>query len=449
MRKSVLIVDDEELIRRSLRIALEDNGYAVSLAASGKDALRQLASEAPDCMILDLRLGDVDGLELLATSRERLGQAKTIVITAHGDMESAVRALRLGAFDFIRKPFDLEEVIAAVHNALRTADLEQRLAYLGAQEKEREPSFIFKSEKMQAAMSMLEKVAAQPVPVVTIRGETGTGKQLAARAFHRLSPQAAGPFIELNCSAIPEQLVESELFGHERGAFSDAREQKRGLVELADGGTLFLDEIGDLPGGVQAKLLKFVESFEFRRVGGTKVLRVDCRLVAATHQPLETSASFRRDLYYRLSGITITLPPLRERGDDVILIARNMLQQFARQYRKRLDGFTAEAEALLQCHRWPGNVRELKAAISSAAVMADQPLVGLELLGHAQRAMVADLTTLPDTTDAVVPIEHLERRYVRRVVELCGGNKLVAAQRLGISRQTLARWLAEPEPAEA
>jgi len=449
VRKSVLIVDDEELIRRSLRIALESNGYGVALATSGAEALAQLTSESPDCMIVDLRLGDMNGLEILERARDRLSETKTIVITAHGDMESAVRALRLGAFDFIRKPFDLEEVIASVRNAVHTADLEQRVAYLGAQqEKDREPALLYESDSMKAAVSLLVKLAAQPIPVVTIRGETGTGKELAARLFHRMSARARGPFIELNCSAIPEQLVESELFGHERGAFSDAREQKRGLVELADGGTLFLDEVGDLPAAAQAKLLKFVESFEFRRVGGTKVLRVDCRVVAATHRSLEDAASFRRDLYYRLSGISVTLPPLRERGGDVLLIARHMLAHFGRLYRKRLDGFTPEAEALLVAHTWPGNIRELKAAISSAAVMAEGPRIGSELLGQVQHAIVADVARLPEEAEAIVPIEHLEREYVRRVLQLCGGNKLLAAQRLGISRQTLARWLAEPERAE-
>jgi DNA-binding NtrC family response regulator len=449
VRNSVLIVDDEEMILRSLRIALEGAGYTVSLASSGAAALAALHSESPDCMILDLRLGDMNGLEVLEQARDQLSESKAIVITAHGDLDSAVRALRLGAYDFIRKPFDLEEVIASVRNALRVAALEQRVAYLGAQEAaEREPQLIYASETMKAAMNKLAKVAAQPVPAVTIRGETGTGKELAARLLHRQSARARGPFIELNCSTIPEQLVESELFGHERGAFSDAREQKRGLVELADGGTLFLDEIGDLPASAQAKLLKFVESFEFRRVGGTKLLHVDCRVVAATHQPLEDSTTFRRDLYYRLSGITVSLPPLRERGDDVILLARHMLEQFGRRYRKRLDGFSPDAEHLLRRHRWPGNIRELRAAVSSAAIMAEQPLIGVELLGQVQRAMVNDVAELPTVIDRIVPVDELERTYVRRVLDICGGNKLLAAQRLGISRQTLARWLSDGDASE-
>jgi two-component system, NtrC family, response regulator AtoC len=440
MRQSVLIVDDEELIRRSLRMALEAAGYEVQLAASGAEGLARL-DDGPDCAIIDLRLGDADGLDVVRAARSRVPAPMTIVITAHGDVDSAIAALRLGAFDYIRKPFDLEEVIAAVGNALHTDALERQVAHLSA----RSPELVYASPAMVAAMQALEKVARQRVPVVLIQGETGTGKELAARFVHRTSALAQGPFIELNCSAIPETLVESEIFGHERGAFSDAREQKRGLVELADQGTLFLDEIGDLPAPAQAKLLKFVESREFRRLGGTKVLSVDCRLVAATHQSLETSPTFRRDLFFRLAGVTVTLPPLRERGEDVLLLARHFLAESARTFRKRLDGFTPEAEAVLRNHRWPGNVRELRAAITSAAVMAEDSEIGPELLAPVTRRAIADLVEGPPSVDGVRTIEQLERAYAARVVGLCGGNKALAAQRLGITRQTLARWLADPD----
>ena len=445
MRRTVLIVDDEELIRRSLELALAEAGYAVVLAANGREALDRLAPEAPDALVLDLRLGDIPGLEVLREARARFPGVKAIVITAHGDVDSAVAALRLGAYDFIKKPFDLEEVIASLHNALRTDALEQQLAYFSHQEeRRREPEMVYASETMRAAVALLEKAARQPVPVVLIRGETGTGKQLAARFFHRASPRGSAPFIELNCSAIPENLVESELFGHERGAFSDAREQKRGLVELADGGTLFLDEVGDLPAAAQAKFLKFVEDFEFRRLGGTKTLTVDCRVVAATHRALETEPLFRRDLYYRLAGITVELPPLRDRGDDVLLLARHFLNEFARRYRKRLEGLTPEAMDLLRGHRWPGNVRELRAALSNAALVAEGATIGVAELAGVERAALAAVAELPTTLDPVCTIEELNLAYVTRVVELCGGNKALAAQKLGISRQTLARWLAEP-----
>jgi two-component system, NtrC family, response regulator AtoC len=439
VRQSVLIVDDEELIRRSVRMALEGAGCSVTVAGSGAEALRQMQHDVPDCVLIDLRLGDMDGLDVLREVRARVAGLKAIVITAHGDVDSAVQALRLGAYDFIKKPFDLDEVIASVTNALRTDVLERQVAYYSA----RSGDLVFDSDAMRNVVGMVEKVAHQPVPVVLVQGETGTGKELVARALHRNSSSASGPFIELNCSAIPESLIESELFGHERGAFSDAREQKRGLVELAEGGTLFLDEIGDMPAAAQAKVLKFVESREFRRVGGTKVLCVGCRLVAATHRELDRADGFRRDLYYRLAGITITLPPLRERGDDVVLLARHFLDQFAREYRKRFDGFTPEAAALLRAHRWPGNVRELKAAISSAALMADDGLVGVEWLGQIQRAAIASAAALPQAVEGIMSIDQLERSYVSRVLELCGGNKVTAAQHLGISRQTLARWISD------
>jgi two-component system, NtrC family, response regulator AtoC len=443
MRQTVLIVDDEELICRSLRMTLETAGYVVNVAASGAEAIAEIKADPPDCLVVDLRLGDMDGLEVFRAARESVPTLKSIVITAHGDVDNAVRALRLGAFDFIKKPFDVEEILASVQNALRTDALERHVAYLTRQEQEGRAEVVYRSEAMRAAMGLIAKIAVQPVPVVLIRGETGTGKELAARTLHAASDRARNPFIELNCSAIPEPLLESELFGHERGAFSDAHQQKHGLVEVADGGTLFLDEVGDLPASAQAKLLRFIETLEFRRVGGTKVLRVDCRVVAATHQNLEDMAAFRRDLYYRLAGVTVTLPPLRERGDDVLLLARHFLAYFARRYRKRLDGFAPPAEALLRRHRWPGNVRELRAAISSAALMAEMPLVGLELLPQVQRSAVRDLTELPGARDGIVPIEELELAYLRRVLELCGGNKVLAAQKLGISRQTLARKLAE------
>ena len=439
MTRSVLVVDDEELIRRSLRMALEAAGYAVQLAASGAAALAAIAADPPDCALIDLRLGDVDGLSVLASARASVPGLKAIVITAHGDVESAIQALRLGAYDFIRKPFDLEEIIASVKNALRTDELERQVAYLSG----RTAELIFAGPAMRGVMELVRRIAAQPVPVVLILGETGTGKELVARALHRESARAAGPFIDLNCSAIPEALVESELFGHERGAFSDAREQKRGLVELADEGTLFLDEIGDLPGPAQAKLLKFVEGREFRRVGGTVLHHVDCRMIAATHRRLEHYPQFRRDLYYRLAGVTIDLPPLRARGDDVLLLARHFLAHYARQYLKDLRGFTPEATELLRRYHWPGNVRELKAVVAEAALLADADPIGVEHLRAVQRGMLTALATRPDTADEILSIGELEQRYARRVLELCGGNKLLAAEKLGISRQTLARWLAD------
>jgi two-component system response regulator AtoC len=440
---SVLIADDEQLIRRSLSLALEAAGFATSQAESGAAARALISNEPPECIVLDLRLGDANGLDILAEVRRTLPKVKVVVITAHGSEEAAIQALKLGAFDFIKKPFDVEEVVATVRNALRTEQLEGQVAYLSGRAFGGDGELRHQSPQMAAALARLDRVAEQPVPVVLVTGESGSGKELAARRLHARSARASGPFIELNCSALPEQLVESELFGHERGAFSDAREQKKGLVELADGGTLFLDEVGDLPTAAQAKLLKFVESHEFRRVGGTRQLKVDCRIVAATHRDLSQSQSFRSDLYFRLSGVTLQLPPLREREGDVLLLARTFLAEFSREYRRPLPTLSREVEALLLRYRWPGNVRELRAAIANAVLMAERPRLEPEMFAQLLRQELLDATTLPENLDDVVPLAEWEERYFQKVLELCGGNKVQAAQKLGISRHTLARRLGE------
>lgn len=440
MPRSVLIVDDEELIRRSLSRTFESAGYTTSCASSGVEALRLLAADAPTCAIIDLRLGDMDGFEILRLLRSQHPRTKAIVITAHGDLDNAVQALRLGAFDFIRKPFDIEEVLTSANNAIRADALEAHVAYLNARVAPSPQDMVYASPAMRSALELLHKIAVQPVPMVLLQGESGTGKEVAAKILHQHSARAAGPFIELNCSALPEQLVESELFGHERGAFSDAKEQKRGLVELADGGTLFLDEIGDLPAAAQAKLLKFVETHEARRVGGTQTMRIDCRIVAATHKDLEHDPTFRRDLYFRLGGIKVTLPPLRDRGDDVMLLARHFLAGYALQYHKPLDRFAPEAQAALCSYHWPGNIRELKAVLSYAAIRAEGPEITVALLGNLEGTTMPKLVA-PRSMDEVVPLDAWVQAYCHTAVALCAGNKQLAAQKLNISRHTLARRL--------
>ena len=429
----LLIVDDEPLIRRSLERTFIAAGESVACASSGAEAQALLQSDTFDCAVIDLRLGDTNGLDLLRRIRSQALRTQVIIITAHGDVESAIAALRLGAYDFIRKPFDLEEVITAVNNAVHAARLEAQVAYLDARVSQKDTT-LGDSPAMQQALAALQKIAAQPVPVVLVRGESGTGKELAARLLHDASRSAAGPFIELNCSALPEPLVESELFGHERGAFSDAKAQKRGLVELAEGGTLFLDEIGDLPAAAQAKLLKFVETQTFRRVGGTRLLRVQCRIVAATHKPLEEAASFRQDLLYRLAGFSVVLPPLRQRGADVLLLARHFLAASGREYGKPNLRLTAAAEQALMQHTWPGNVRELRAVLAHAALFAEGAAVDAADL-RLPVAAAAQAISHNMLLDAVID------EHCRRVLAGCGGNKALAAQKLGIGRHTLARRL--------
>jgi DNA-binding NtrC family response regulator len=451
MSAHVLIADDEALIRQSIRSVLTSEGLEVTAAASGAEAWERFRDERPDIVLLDLVLGDADGLDLLQRMLKEAADAKVILISAHGSIESAVSAMKLGAYDFIKKPFELEEVVAAVRNAARTSTLENRVAYLAAQERKRTSgsSFVHAAPTMSRVLHDVGVIAASPVPMVLVTGESGTGKQAVARMLHDHSGRAAGPFVELNCSAIPENLVESELFGHERGAFSDARDRKLGLVEVADGGTLFLDEIGDLGGAAQAKLLTFLEHRTFRRVGATSVRRVDARVVAATNRDLSemvAARTFREDLFYRLNAITLRLPPLRDRPEDVRPLAAHFLAESAREFGRRFTAIAPEAAGILESYRWPGNVRELRAVLARAVLLHDDELLRAqhlppELVAAALAAGPATAAARPRSAggSAIPTLEEIELGHIRRVLEICGGNRTQAAQHLGITRQTLAK----------
>jgi len=451
MTTHVLIADDEPLIRKSIETVLRDEGFEVTTAGSGAEAWTAFQDDRPDVVLLDLVLGDADGLELLRRMRGLVSDCKVILISAHGSIESAVTAMKLGGYDFIRKPFEIEEIVAAVRNAARTTSLEKRVAYLSAQERKRQGggAFVHASARMAEMLREIELVAASPVPTVLVTGESGTGKQAVARMLHDGSARAGGPFVELNASAIPDALVESELFGHERGAFSDARERKLGLVEVADGGTLFLDEVGDLGVGAQAKLLTFLEQRTFRRVGATGSRRVDARVVAATNRPLAAMVSerkFREDLYYRLNAITIHLPALRERLEDVRPLAEHFLAQSALELNRRFTALAPETVGLLQRHTWPGNVRELKAVIGRAVLLHDddtlQPAhLPAALISAALNAPARPPLDSSGSRAAIPTLEEVELAHIRRVLELCGGNRTAAAQHLGITRQTLTKRL--------
>jgi two-component system response regulator AtoC len=451
----VLIADDEALIRQSVRAVLAQEGFDVVAAASGSEAWARFQEDRPDIVLLDLVLGDADGLDLLRRIRQEAPDAKVILISAHGSIETAVTAMKLGGYDFIKKPFELEEIVAAVRNAARTSTLEQRVAYLAAQERKRASggTFVHAAPRMARILNDVQVIAASPVPTVLVTGESGTGKQAVARMLHDGSPRAGGPFVELNCSAIPENLVESELFGHERGAFSDARERKLGLVEIADGGTLFLDEIGDLGPSAQAKLLTFLEQRTFRRVGATGIRRVDARVVAATNRDLRAMVqerTFREDLYYRLDAITVHLPPLRERREDVLPLAAHFLVESAREFGRRFEGIAPETAGLLESHRWPGNVRELRAVISRAVLLHDDQLLRAahlppELVAAALAAPAPPSSPGAPATAAIPTLEEIELGHIRRVLEICRGNRTQAAQHLGITRQTLAKKIGGSE----
>ena len=456
MNVQVLIIDDEPLIRESVTGALGDEGFQTSEADSGAQGWRRFQSDRPDIVLLDLRLGDVDGLELLKRIRQDAPEVKVILISAHGSFESAVAAMKLGAYDFIKKPFELDEMVATVRNAARTNALEHRVAYLAAQEKKRGGGapFLYEDPVMARRLEEIRLVAASPLPTVLVMGESGTGKQAVARMLHDQSTRAVSPFVELNCSAIPESLVESELFGHERGAFSDARERKPGLVEIADGGTLFLDEIGDLGLNAQAKLLTFLEQRTFRRVGATTTRKVDARVVAATNRNLESMVAantFRQDLYYRLNTIIVRLPPLRDRRRDIAPLVMHFLAESARELGRRYAAVAPEAMKILERYHWPGNVRELRSIITRAVLLKDAEVL------QAEQLPVELITTVlaspapaePGASDGrgIPTLEDLELGHIRRVLELCGGNRTLAAQHLGITRQTLSKKIgAKEEP---
>jgi two-component system response regulator AtoC len=445
MTVNVLVADDEALIRQSLRSVLSQEGFVVTSASSGAEAWRLFQSERPDVVLLDLVLGDVDGLEVLRRIKQEGPETKVLILSAHGTIERAVRAMKLGAYEFLRKPFELEEILAAVRNAAHTSRLEGRLEYLAERKRGTESTLVHASDVMKTLLREVQVIAENPVPVVLVIGESGVGKQHIARRLHELSPRKSGPFVELNCSTIPESLIESELFGHERGAFSDARERKLGLVEVADGGTLFLDEIGDLSAAAQAKLLTFLEQRTFRRVGATAVRRVDTRIVAATNRDLVhmvTEKTFRADLWYRLNGITLTVPPLRARVEDIAPLCEHFIAQLNRELGRRYKSVDPVALELLRNYSWPGNVRELRSVIGRAALLHDDEVVRPEYLPPAllpaRLHAPAELAT--KTADGrISTLAEVELNYIRQVLELCKGNRTLAATQLGITRQTLAK----------
>ena len=456
MSVQVLVADDEALIRQSLRTTLARDGFDVTVAASGGEAWLRFQEDKPDVVLLDLVLGDTDGIELLRRMRQEAPDAKVILISAHGSIESAVAAMKLGGYDFIKKPFELEEIVAAVRNAARTRTLEQRVAYMTAQERKRTDAsaFVHAAPRMTELLRQVKVIAGSSVPLVLVTGESGTGKQAIARMLHDDSARAGGPFVELNCSAIPDTLVESELFGHERGAFSDARERKLGLVEIADGGTLFLDEIGDLGLGAQAKLLTFLEQRTFRRVGSTSIRRVDARIVAATNRDLKSMVAghtLREDLFYRLDAISVQLPPLRDRPEDVPALAAHFIQLAAREFGRKFTGIAPEAAGLLSAYRWPGNVRELRAVITRAVLMHDEEQLRTihlppELVAAALSAPVSTAGRAAQDGAAAIPtLEEIELAHIRRVLGICQGNRTLAAQHLGITRQTLGKRIGAAE----
>ena len=438
-KPTILVVDDEALIRWSLSERLKLEGFEVLEAETGADALEKLP-EGIDLVLLDYKLPDTDGVSVLRKIKEFDQDILVILLTAYASVETAVEAMKLGAFHFANKPFNLDEVVATVERALETTRLrrEVRQYRTRAARPYSLQSIVGASPSMAALRQLVARVATSPASTVLLSGESGTGKDLLAKVIHYSSNRASRPFMNITCSALPEQLLESELFGHERGAFTDARLQKRGLLETADGGTVFLDEIGEMVPALQAKLLRVLEEKAFKRVGGAQDIRVDVRVVAATNRNLEEEVAkgrFRSDLYYRLNVLPISIPPLRAHSEDVPLLVEYFIDNFNAEFRKRVVGSSPAACTLLEQYGWPGNVRELRNVVERAMLLSD-----------AERLEAKDFAALTTTTatseDFELPakgvdLEQLERSLVIQALKRAGGNQTKAATLLGLNRDQI------------
>ena len=441
----VLVCDDEMLIRVWLEEHLRDEGYRVQSAPDGETLLAALDEEPAELVLLDLRLPDVTGIELLPEIKGRDPTLPVIMITAYGEVDTAVEAVRAGAHHFLEKPIELDELLILMEQALETRQLRKELAGFreGHRWEFRDVSLVGRSAAIRKVAELITRVARQGNPAtVLVRGESGTGKDVVARAIHAQGPRAEKPMVRLNCTAIPENLVESELFGHEGGAFTDAKETKQGLLEVADGATVFLDEIGDMPVGAQAKLLGVLETRSFRRVGGVRDISVDTHVIAATNRDLEAAVArgdFREDLFYRLNVIPIELPPLRERPEDVAPLTLHFLESLAEELRQPRREITEEAVAVLEAYEWPGNARELRNVLERILLLEDADPIGTE---HLPDEIREEDGSAPRDGHMVLPadglsLDELERELICQALERTDGNKTGAARLLGVTRDTL------------
>jgi two-component system response regulator AtoC len=443
-RPTILIVDDERNTREGLQRALQDR-YDVLLAEDSQKAVLALESTPVDVMLTDLRMPGGDGIGLLRRALSLTGPPVCIMMTAYGSIENAVQAMQAGAYHYVTKPVNLDELELVIHRALNSRRVEAENVNLHEQidQKYGLENIIGESASMRQVFETIQQVAPSRATVL-ITGATGTGKELIAKAIHNLSPRKNGPFIAVHAAALPTTLLESELFGHEKGAFTGAVERRIGRFELADGGTLFLDEIGELEPQIQVKLLRVLEERAFERVGGAKTLQVDVRLVAATNKDLKKLVSegkFRDDLFYRLSVVAVDLPPLRERRDDIPLLVKSFLDEFSRENGKQVRELTPEATNLLLAYDWPGNVRELRNAIEQMVVLARGERLTARDVPVAIRGG-ADLTKI-NVVRTGMTVEDAERQLIVQALKETDGNRTKAAQRIGISRRTLHRKLKE------
>lgn len=427
-RPYLLIIEDDENIGLSLRVFFEQLGYQVDLAATGPEGLETALRELPDVVITDLKLPGLDGIEVLEGIKREQPDIAVLVMTGYGEVNDAVRAMKEGADYYFQKPIDLQKLRAMVEKSAELKRMRQHAALY----RELAYPIVGRSEQTQSLIHLVNLLAANPHVTVLIQGESGTGKELVARNIHAMSTRSGRPFIELNCAALPESILESEIFGYEAGAFTDAKRTKQGLFELAGGGTVFLDEIGDMPLPAQAKILRVLETRTMRRLGGTRDIMIDVRIVAATNKDLMQqikSGHFREDLYYRLNVMLLTIPPLRERPDDIPMISERLLEESKNAMGKKLiEGFSRKAIDLLSAYHWPGNVRELRNVIERAVILCPQ--------GHITEHHIS----LPEQTETRNEIETLadvEKEHILKILKKTGGNRSQTAKVLGIARSTL------------
>jgi len=444
MDERILIVDDEASVGQFLSIMLEREGYKVEAVLSGKDALEKIAENPPQVVLADLRMPEMDGIELLTRIKEEDPRIAVVIMTAYGSLESAVEAMRKGAFDYVMKPFQIEEIKLVIKRAIEERKLREENLELKRRVKQYElKEIVGKNEKFQKVLELAKKVAPTDSTVL-IRGESGTGKELIAKAIHNMSPRANNPFIAINMAALPEELLESELFGYTKGAFTGATKNKEGLFKAAEGGTILLDEISEASPRIQVKILRALQEKEITPVGSTKTIKVDVRIIASTNADLEkmvAEGKFREDLYYRLNVVYIHLPPLRERKDDIPLLTNHFLKKYTSLYNLPPKKISDETMKILLEYSWPGNVRELENAIERAVILSEGEVIKPVDLPE----KIRDRFSVGGVSDQVslsgLTLEELEKRYILQVLDETGWNKNRAAQILGIDPSTLYRKL--------
>jgi len=459
MSYSVLVVDDEELTLRTMSRALRDEAFEVFTAGSGEDGLRVFAEEKPDLTVLDIVLPGIDGVEVLRRMKQASPGAIVLMMSAYHMVDRAVEAMKLGAFDYLIKPFHIADMIATLHRASEMLALRIRVRETVESAKGRYDfgRVVTLNPATRRMLEIARKAAETDHTTILIQGESGTGKGVLAKAIHYASPRASMPLLELNCASLPDNLLESELFGFEPGAFTDARRRKEGLLERASGGTVFLDEIGNMSASVQAKLLRVLEENTFMRLGGTRLIKVDVRLVAATNANLRQEVAegrFREDLFYRLNVVPLDIPPLRERTEDILPLALDLLQHFNLELNKKFLGFAPAAAELLQNYSWPGNIRELKNVIERTMILAPDGDIDAEYLpeeirddpGKAEK-QVGTLCEISSGRE-LVTLRELEDSYIQDVLAATGNNKTQAARVLGIHPTSLLRRLKKEQPSK-